>query len=432
MEPPPVHGGSGSRNLIVQPAIHGRFHAHQLGWIRPFNANRWLSPVPLAPTAHSAQTSPHEAPEPEAPAQEARGSRKQNPALETDVSNNGAMQLKLGFHTGYWSAGPPPGAAESVASADGLGLDSVWTAEAYGSDAFTPLAWWGSHSHNVRLGTGIAQMAARTPTATAMAALTLDHLSNGRFILGLGASGPQVVEGWYGQPYGKPLARTREYFAIIRDVLRRETPVTAPGPAYSLPRAGELGKPLLSTVHPLRADLPIHLAAQGPKNTELAAEIADGWLPAFFSPRHDADYRTLLEAGFARRSAELSSAESFEVSASVPVAIGSDIEDAAQHLKPHVALYVGGMGSASENFHRNAIARLGWEEATEKIASLYRTDRKAAIEAVPTELVLDIALAGNPTQLKEQFEPWKNTCLTTLIIQTDPRALPAIAQALNG
>lgn len=338
--------------------------------------------------------------------------------------------MKLGFHTGYWSAGPPPGAAESVAQADALGLDSVWTAEAYGSDAFTPLAWWGSHSSTVRLGTGIAQMAARTPTATAMAALTLDHLSAGRFILGLGASGPQVVEGWYGQEYSKPLARTREYIAIIRDVLRREHPVTAPGPAYPLPRNPELGKPLISTVHPLRADLPIHLAAQGPKNTELAAEIADGWLPAFFSPRHDAEYRERLAAGFAKRSSDLAAAENFEVSASVPVSIGSDIEDAARHLKPHVALYVGGMGSATDNFHRNAIARLGWEEETEKIAAIYREDKRAAAEAVPTELVLDIALAGNPAQLREQFQPWKNTCLTTFIMQTDPRALPAIVEAL--
>lgn len=340
------------------------------------------------------------------------------------------MTLKLGFHTGYWSQGPPPGAAEAVAAADDLGIDSVWTAEAYGSDALTPLAWWGAGTSRVRLGTGIAQMAARTPTAAAMAALTLDHLSGGRFILGLGASGPQVVEGWYGQPYGKPLAKTREYISIIRSVLKREEPVTAPGPAYPLPVGSGQGKPLRSTVHPLRADLPIHLAAQGPKNTELAAEIADGWLPAFFSPRHDADYRERLHAGFARRSQELPPAAEFEVSASVPVAIGADVEDAAAHLKPHVALYVGGMGSASNNFHRDAIARLGWEEECERIAAIYRSDKQGAAQAVPTELVLDIALAGNPDQLREQFEPWRSTCLTTFIIQTDPRALPAIAQAL--
>src|SRR5690625_447043 len=247
------------------------------------------------------------------------------------VRHNGAMGIKLGFHTGYWSSGPPPGAAEAVEGADDLGLDSVWTAEAYGSDALTPLAWWGARTGRVRLATGVAQMAARTPTATAMAALTLDHLSGGRFILGLGASGPQVVEGWYGQPYDRPLARTREYIAIIRDVLRREGPVSAPGPAYPLPLREGQGKALRSTVHPLRPDLPIHLAAQGPKNTELAAEIADGWLPAFFSPRHDADYRERVQAGFARRSEEMSPAAGFEVTASVPVAKRTGIGAAATH-----------------------------------------------------------------------------------------------------
>lgn len=342
------------------------------------------------------------------------------------------MTIKFGFHTGYWSAGPPAGAAETVAGADDLGIDSVWTAEAYGSDAFTPLAWWGANSTNVRLGTGIAQMSARTPTATAMAAITLDHLSQGRFILGLGASGPQVVEGWYGQPYAKPLARTREYVQIVRDVIAREAPVTAPGPAYPLPLGGGQGKPLISTVHPLRNDLSIYLAAQGPKNTELAAEIADGWLPAFFSPRQDEFYREHLAAGFARRSENLRPSSEFEVAVSVPVSIGADIEEAAAHLKPHVALYVGGMGSATDNFHRNAISRLGWEEECERIAATYRQDKRAAAEAVPTELVLDISLAGNPAQLQEQFTPWKNTCVTTLIIQTDPRALPAITRALNG
>lgn len=289
--------------------------------------------------------------------------------------------MRFGFHTGYWSAGPPPGAADAVRLADELGLDSVWTAEAYGSDAFTPLAWWGSTTQRVRLGTGIAQMSARTPTATAMAALTLDHLSGGRFILGLGASGPQVVEGWYGQPYARPLARTREYLKIVRDVLRREAPVTAPGPAYPLPlpddavgATGE-GKPLRSTVHPLRADLPIHLAAQGPRNTALAAEIADGWLPAFFSPRLNEDAAEALEDGFARRDPHLAGREHFEVSASVPVALGRDVEEAADRLRPQIALYVGGMGSAATNFHRAAIARLGYADPIEKITRLYAETR---------------------------------------------------------
>lgn len=339
--------------------------------------------------------------------------------------------MRLGFHTGYWSAGPPPGAAEAVVRADELGLDSVWTAEAYGSDALTPLAWWGATTSRVRLGTGIMQMSARTPTATAMAALTLDHLSGGRFVLGLGASGPQVVEGWYGQPYPKPLARTREYIAIVRDVLRREAPVTAPGPHYPLPLPGGDGKPLRSTVHPLRADLPIHLAAQGPKNTALAAEIADGWLPAFFSPSLDATAREHLDAGFARRSAALSPASEFEVSASVPVALGPDVESAAALIKPHIALYVGGMGSTSANFHREAVLRLGYDDACAEITDRYLGgDKAGAAAAVPTELVLDLGLAGAPADLRRQLATWETTCVTTLIVQTDPRALPAVAAAL--
>lgn len=340
--------------------------------------------------------------------------------------------MRLGFHTGYWSAGPPRGAAEAVAAADGLGLDSVWTAEAYGSDALTPLAWWGASTSRVRLGTGIMQMSARTPTATAMAALTLDHLSGGRFVLGLGASGPQVVEGWYGQPYAKPLARTREYVAILRDVLRRESPVTAPGPAYPLPRPGGPGKPLRSTVHPLRADLPIHLAAQGPKNTALAAEIADGWLPAFFSPRLDGAARQHLDAGFARRSGELRPVAEFEVCASVPVSLGADVESAAAVLKPHLALYVGGMGSGSTNFHRDAVLRLGYDEACEEITARYLAgDKAGAAAAVPTAMVLDVALAGSPSDLATQARSWEATCVTTLILQTDPRTLPDVVAALS-
>src|SRR6059058_3460181 len=208
--------------------------------------------------------------------------------------------MKLGLATGYWTSGPPPGIQDSIAEAERLGFDSIWTAEAYGSDAFTPLAWWGSQTSRIRLGTAIAQISARTPAATAMAAITLDHLSNGRFILGLGASGPQVVEGWYGQPYPRPLERTREYVEIVRTVLAREAPVQFSGKHYQLPYDGGagLGKPLKSTVHPLRADLPIFLAAEGPKNVALAAEIADGWFPMFFSPREQSPYQKSLDEGF--------------------------------------------------------------------------------------------------------------------------------------
>src|SRR5438309_967730 len=189
--------------------------------------------------------------------------------------------MKLGLGLGYWGAGPNPDAVALVQEAEALGYDSVWTSEAYGSDALTPLAWYGAHTSRIQLGTSIVQMSARTPTATAMAAITLDHLSQGRFILGLGVSGPQVVEGWYGQPFAKPLARTREYIAIVRQVLAREAPVASDGPHYPLPYPGGtgLGKPLKPIVHPLRADLPIFLGAEGPKNVALAAEVADGWFP---------------------------------------------------------------------------------------------------------------------------------------------------------
>jgi len=195
-------------------------------------------------------------------------------------------KLKLGLQLGYWGAGPPPDAAALALEAENLGYDSIWTAEAYGSDALTPLAWWGAATSRVRLGTALCQLSARTPTAMAMAAMTMDHLSGGRFTLGLGVSGPQVVEGWYGQPFPKPLARTREYVSIVRQVLARKAPVTNDGPHYPLPYPGGmgLGKPLKSIVHPLRADIPIVLGAEGPKNVALAAEIADGWFPIFFSP----------------------------------------------------------------------------------------------------------------------------------------------------
>src|SRR5436309_8271168 len=239
--------------------------------------------------------------------------------------------MKLGLHVGYWGAGPPADATSAIAEAERLGFDSIWTAEAYGSDALTPLAWWGSTTSRLRLGTDLIQMSARTPTATAMAAITLDHLSGGRFVLGLGASGPQVVEGWYGQPYPKPLARTREYIEILRAIFERRAPVEYQGQHYRLPYDGGsgLGKPLKSTVHPLRADLPVYLAAEGPKNVALAAEIADGWLPLFFSPKADGFYRDALADGFARRGADLPGPEAFEVASPVTIVLGDDVERCA-------------------------------------------------------------------------------------------------------
>ena len=343
--------------------------------------------------------------------------------------------MRLGYHTGYWSAGPPPGAQEAVHVAERLGFDSVWTAEAYGSDAFTPLAWWGSRTSTIRLGTAIAQLSARTPTATAMAALTLDHLSGGRFVLGLGASGPQVVEGWYGQPYPRPLARTREFVAIVRQVLAREAPVTFDGQFYRLPLPADegagLGKALRSTVHPLRADLPIHLAAEGPRNIAMSAEIADGWLPLFYSPRMDGEYRTLLAEGFATRAG--GDPGDFEVVATVPVVLGDDVESAADTVRPFIALYAGGMGAKGANFHRDVLDRLGYAQACDEIqAHFLAGDRARATAAVPLELVQDIALVGTADDLRAQLPAWEATAITTMLVQADPRTLPAIAAVLDA
>ncbi|MFC8616016.1 LLM class F420-dependent oxidoreductase [Micromonospora purpureochromogenes] len=341
--------------------------------------------------------------------------------------------MKLGYTTGYWSSGPPAGVTEAIAEADRLGFDSVWAAEAYGSDCLTPLAWWGASTSRVRLGTNIMQISARTPTAAAMAALTLDHLSGGRFILGLGASGPQVVEGWYGQPYPRPLARTREYIEIIRAVLARTGPVQYDGDFYQLPQQGGtgLGKPLKSTVHPLRTDIPIFLAAEGPKNVALAAEIADGWLPLFFSPKADGFYRAALAEGFARPGARRGP-DKFEIAATVPIVVDDDVERAADRIRPFVALYVGGMGAKSANFHRDVIARLGYERECDVITEAYLAGNKQeAIAAVPTALVEDIALIGPTAKIKDELQRWRETVITTLLVSGGPRQLRQIAELVD-
>jgi F420-dependent oxidoreductase-like protein len=341
--------------------------------------------------------------------------------------------MKLGYHTGYWSSGPPAGVTDAIAQCERLGFDSIWTAEAYGSDCLTPLAWWGASTASVRLGTDVMQMSARTPTAAAMAAMTLDHLSGGRFVLGLGASGPQVVEGWYGQPYPKPLARTREYVDVVRKVLARDVPVTNDGPAYALPYPGGtgLGKPLKSTVHPLRSDIPIMLGAEGPKNVALAAEIADGWLPMFFSPKTDSFYRDALATGFAQPGARRT-LDDFEVPAFVPIIIDDDLESAADRMRPSLALYIGGMGAKTANFHANLFIRMGYEAEVTKIQELYLAGHKAeAIAAVPTGLVEDVGLIGSAAKIRDEVALWEQTVITTLLIQADPRVLPTIADLFS-
>ncbi len=341
--------------------------------------------------------------------------------------------MKLGYHTGYWSAGPPEGIADAIALCEELGFDSIWTAEAYGSDCLTPLAWWGSATRTVKLGTNLLQLSARTPAATAMAAMTLDHLSGGRFVLGIGASGPQVVEGWYGQPYPKPLARTREYVEVIRAILRRDEPVTHEGQFYPLPYPGGtgLGKPLRSTVHPLRTDIPIYLGAEGPKNVALAAEIGDGWLPMFFSPKTDGFYREALAEGFSRPGAR-HTLETFEIPSFVPVVPGDDLEAAADLVRPSLALYIGGMGAKTMNFHAQLFERMGYEAEVATIQELYLGGhKKEAVAAVPLALVEDVALIGPQAKIRDELQLWQQTVITTLLIQAPPAALRFIVDVLG-
>jgi F420-dependent oxidoreductase-like protein len=267
-----------------------------------------------------------------------------------------------------------------------------------------------------------------------MTAITLDHLCNGRLMLGLGASGPQVVEGWYGRPYPKPLARTREYVEILRSIFRRDE-VDYAGEHYQMPLRGEgttgLGKPLKSIVKPLREDIPILLGAEGPKNVAMAAEIGDGWLPIFFGPKSDPFYRAALEEGFKRPTAR-HSWDDFEIASVVPVIIGDDTEGCADFMRPMLALYIGGMGARDTNFHYDVFARLGHEEACQKIQDAYLDGRKAdAIAAVPTQLVEDVALVGPRAKVLAELEQWKGTVLTTMLVSGPPELLGQIAELVG-
>jgi F420-dependent oxidoreductase-like protein len=345
-----------------------------------------------------------------------------------------ARGLRLGVNVGYWAGGPPAGAAEMIVEAERLGYDSVWTAEAYGSDALIPLAWWGASTERIRLGTGIVQISARTPAATAMAAMTLDHLSGGRLILGLGVSGPQVVEGWYGQPFAKPLARMREYIGILRDIWARQGPVTNAGPHYPLPlpEGTGLGKPLKSSIRPLREDIPIFLAAEGPKNIALAGEMCDGWLALFYSPEHDDFYREALHKGLGRPGAR-QTADTFEVTASVPLIITDDIEATADAVRPMYALYFGGMGAKGTNFHANVAIRMGYEAEVAKIQELYLGGHKAeAAAAIPTALIEKLTLIGSKEKIRHDLEPWRESIVTTLLIAGDAETLRTAAELVLG
>ncbi|MBW8010611.1 MAG: LLM class F420-dependent oxidoreductase [Chloroflexi bacterium] len=327
--------------------------------------------------------------------------------------------MKLGIMTGY-SGAKIELPMDIILEADRLGFDAVWTAEAYGSDCITPLAWIGAQTKNIRLGTAIMQMPARTPANTAMTAMTLDQLSGGRFILGLGLSGPQVVEGWHGVPYGKPLGKTREYVSIIRKIFHRKKPLVHDGTHYQIPYQSEdatgLGKPLKSILHG-RPDIPIFLAAIGPKNVQLTAEIADGWLPIFFSPKHYAEvYKENLEIGFVK-AGEGKSLENFNIAPNVIVVVGDDVEACRNTIKPILALYIGGMGAKGKNFYFDLACRFGYEGAANTIQKHYLVgERMEAVMAVPDEIVDDIALCGPKERIKDRLELWKNSPITTMNI----------------
>ncbi|GAA1634036.1 LLM class F420-dependent oxidoreductase [Nonomuraea maheshkhaliensis] len=324
--------------------------------------------------------------------------------------------MKLGLNLGYWQRNADD-ATESVLAAERLGYDSVWTAEAYGSDVFTPLAWYGARTTRIKLGTSIAQLSARPPVTTAMTAMTLDALTGGRLLLGVGASGPQVVEGWYGQPFARPLARTREYIEIMRKVWRREEPVTSDGPHYPLPLPGGLGKPLKSITHPLRPDIPVYLGAEGPKNVALAAELGQGWLPLFAFPEK-------IEQMYGEA---LSGARpGFDVAAMVMVIISDDVKAALDGVKMMLTLYIGGMGAKQRNFHADIIGRMGYAEAAEHIQSLYLAGRKdEAFQAIPDELADGISLVGPPGRIKERLELWHRSPVTSLLVM-GPRDEPSL------
>ena len=327
--------------------------------------------------------------------------------------------IRFGLNVGY-SGAQLAVDMDLVREAERLGFHSVWTAEAYGSDAVTPLAWIGGQTSRIRLGSAIMQMAARTPAVTASTATSLDQLSGGRFLLGLGVSGPQVVEGWHGQPFGKPLTRTREYVEIVRAIWARERPLEHQGEHYQIPYRGPgatgLGKPLRSILH--GRQIPIYIAATRPKSVAQAAEIADGWLAVWYSPYRTGFYRDALESGF-RRAGGGKSLASFDVAPAVTVIQGDDVQACLDFVKPMLALYIGGMGARGKNFYNELACRYGFEAAAKKIQDLYLDGKKAeATAAVPNELADEVSLVGPPARIRDRLGAWRESGVTTLICGT--------------
>lgn len=337
--------------------------------------------------------------------------------------------MKLALYLGY-SGGRMELPVETVLEAERLGWDSVWTAEAYGSDAITPLAYLAALTTKIKLGTGIMQIPARTPAMTAMTTMTLDALSKGRMLVGLGLSGPQVVEGWHGVPYGHPAARLREYVTILRKIWARDEPVEFHGKEYNLPYTGPgatgLGKPLKSILH--GRNLPVYLATLGPNNIRLTAEIADGWLPAFFSPYRMNIFKEDIEEGF-RRAGNGKGWKDFDIVATCNVIITDDVKAGLAATKPGTALYVGGMGARGKNFYNDLATRYGYGEAAAKIQDLYLSGRKAEAEAaVPDEMADEMSLVGPVERIRERYKAWADAGVGTLLIgNRDPRVLKLMA-----
>jgi F420-dependent oxidoreductase-like protein len=332
--------------------------------------------------------------------------------------------LKLGYQFGYWTAEPRP-AGDLVAAAqraEALGFDSLWTGESWSSDAFAPLAAVAGATSTIKLCTGIAQIGARPPTTAAMHAITLDGLSGGRAVLGLGVGGPQVAEGWYGRPFAKPLARTREYVDVVRRVVAREAPVTSDGPHYPLPYDGEgavgLGKPLKLITHPLRPRIPIFLGAEGPKNVALAFEIADGWIPLYFPPEQAGLYALPTVS------------DGFEIAVNVSVFVDDDVATALWPVKATLGFYIGGMGAKGRNFHTELMARMGHEEAAFRIQDLFfEGKRDEAIAAVPDDFADAISLCGPRERIRDRLAAWEDSPVTTLIVgSSDPSVLELMAE----
>lgn len=325
--------------------------------------------------------------------------------------------MRLGLNMGY-SGRKIELPMEIIKEADKLGVYVVWAAEAYGSDCITPLAWVGAQTENIKLGSAIMQMPGRTPANAAMTAMTLNQLSGGRFLMGLGLSGPQVVEGWHGQSYKRPLTRSREYVDIVRTIFKREERLTYDGKLYQIPYQGEdatgLGKPLKSTLE-AAPDIPIYLASIGPKNVQLTAEIADGWLPIFFSPdKYDDIYKEHVEAGFAK-AGNGKSIKDFDIAPTVSVVINDNVDIAYNMLRPMLALYIGGMGAKGKNFYNDLAARYGYEAEAEEIQDLYLAGNKGeAMAKVPGALVDEVALVGSRDRIKERLSRWVNSPITTM------------------